>query len=101
MDDLRKELCLKVSGYGFFSQDVWDDALDYIIAFSAILDLLVAYSVFGHSKTRVHPATMVGLISLIDGFYCYLGLSRHVICDTDTASNLFAYTVYYSDGTYW
>jgi hypothetical protein len=40
---------------------VWNVKLDWIIAFSAIMNLLVASSIFIPKKLNVHPAGLIGL----------------------------------------
>ena len=92
----RQKICEKIKGYGIFSPEVWTQELNWIIGFSAVVDLCVAYSVFFSKKLNVHPAGLIGLQALVNGFYCYLGLSSSLICKNGEASTLFAATVYFS-----
>jgi len=74
---------------------VWNVKLDWIIGFSAVMNLLVAFSVFIPKKLNVHPAGLIGIYALVNGFYCYTGLSRNLICKNNQAEILFAATVYF------
>jgi hypothetical protein len=60
-DDKRQELCLKIQGYGLFDSEIWNYKLDWIIGFSAIMNLCVAFSIFVPKKLNVHPAGLIGL----------------------------------------
>jgi hypothetical protein len=73
--------CELIQGFGLFSAQVWGRSLDSILGLSAILELIVAYSIFYNDKLAPHPAYLVGCIALTSGFYSYLGLTRWLICD--------------------
>ncbi len=54
--------------------------MDSILAVAALLDLLVAYSIYMNDKLAAHPAYLVGLIALADGFFNNLGVTRYNLC---------------------
>jgi hypothetical protein len=54
--------------------------MDFILAVASLLDIAVGYSIYMNDKLAAHPAYLVGLIALADGFYNYLGVTRHNLC---------------------
>lgn len=93
--------CELITGLGLYSGEVWGRGLDLLLGLSALLELLVAYSIFYNDKLATHPAYLVGLIALTEGFYSYLGLTRWLLCNVLEGENegwpsyLFATTVFW------
>lgn len=97
---IKEQFCNFTQGFGLFSAQVWTGQLDIILGCSSVLQLLVAYSIFMNRKLAAHPADLVGFMALTDGFFAYLGLTRYLICGSQTwVDQLFAWTVLYSDDT--
>lgn len=71
--------------------------MNLILAFASLFDLLVAYTIFFDTKLSAHPAYLVGLISLADGFFNNLGVNRLNLCQYDFFIDLFSKTVFFNN----
>lgn len=86
--------CEKLSGNLLFTSEVWSPTFTALQSFSALALLFVVYTIYGDESLRKHPATIIGLICVINAFYAFMNLSKVVICPWN-GEVVFAATVYF------
>ena len=91
----KEPFCSMMTDYYTFGSDYWIPSFDVVLIIAGTVFLFISYSVYHYEHLRSHPAPMIAALTAAEGFFCYMGASRYLVCGGGSIEGLAAVTIFW------
>ena len=88
--------CHRMTILYMFDSPYWNESLNIVLTFSGLVFLAIFLQIIFNKQLQSHPAPLIAALCLSESFFCFMGMSRTLICsEYGNAEWLLAKTLYF------